>query len=98
MRTGRVLETGRDPACWGILMAPRKPVLHSFIEEACVRYLLHERHETGSFVCNSSTVGVGPLLSDEKCDLQAWMFEHIFPSWWHHSWGNLMGGPLEDGA
>lgn len=33
VKTERVLERARDPACWGILMAPREPALHSFTQD-----------------------------------------------------------------
>lgn len=67
------------PACWRILMAPREPADNSFIKETFIKHLFHERHEARFPVLNSSTVSVGPLLSDENCDLQAPRFQHCCP-------------------
>lgn len=87
-KTEMVLETDRDPACWGILMAPREPAL---VKETFTRHLLHERHEAGSSAFNSSTMGVGTLLSGENCDLQPRMSEHVVPM--SPAGGTILGTP-----
>lgn len=70
-----VVERSRDPAFWGILMAAREPVVHTNKQLSSISCMKESRLAPWC----STQAHVDPLLSEEKCNLEAQVFQHVVP-------------------